>query len=253
METSYMKKAFWMIIILLFMNFAFVAFMIHNAEADSVTLQWDANDPAPDGYLMFQRKSGESYDYSSPVVAEPQTNAAGDIPAPTNTLTIDNLGIVCDITLYHWVVRAYIGDGASRDTSGDSNEVELTVDWSCPIAVENFQAIFDKAASNINMSFQQTGAVPVKRWKVFWKRPGDASFTEFTTVTNDGSNSAVVTEPFTEVAANTREDIVFTVVSFRFDDNDQVFSPNATEVTVDIDRRTLQPPTLRIELTVPVE
>lgn len=76
------------------------------AQAASVTLAWDANDVAPDGYRMFQRVDGASYDYTSPVWQGTAT-----------TCTIDNLA---NSTTYYFVVRAYVG----IDESGDSNEVQ---------------------------------------------------------------------------------------------------------------------------------
>jgi len=77
-----------------------------------VTLQWDANDPSPEGYHLYQRTSGQSYDYSSPVWSGPFTTA-----------TLDGL---LEGTTYYYVVRAY----NASDASGDSNEVQFT-----PVAI----------------------------------------------------------------------------------------------------------------------
>ena len=77
------------------------------AQAAQVTLAWDANDPVPDGYLIFQRLQGGVYDYSQPVWSGSET-----------TCTIDNLA---DNTTYDFVVRAYVG----TSESGDSNEVSF--------------------------------------------------------------------------------------------------------------------------------
>lgn len=74
-------------------------------RAAQVTLAWDANDPAPEGYRLFQRAEGASYDYSQPAWA-----------GSTTTCTIEDL---VDDTQYYFVVRAY--DAGSE--SGDSNEV----------------------------------------------------------------------------------------------------------------------------------
>ncbi len=78
-------------------------------QAAQVTLAWDANNPTPDGYRVFQRLDGASYDYSSPVWPQ-----AGD-DATQTTCTIAGLA---DNTTYHYVVRAYVGGVES----GDSNE-----------------------------------------------------------------------------------------------------------------------------------
>jgi chitinase len=73
----------------------------------AVTLQWDANDPAPTGYNLFQRRDGQSYDYVTPVNTE--------VISGTSYI-VDNLqpGVT-----YYFVVRAFVGS----DQSGDSNEV----------------------------------------------------------------------------------------------------------------------------------
>ena len=81
-------------------------------SAAQVTLQWDANDPSPAGYRLYQRTSGQSYDYSSPVWSGTFTTA-----------TLDGL---VEGTTYYYVVRAYSGS----DESGDSNEVQFT-----PVAI----------------------------------------------------------------------------------------------------------------------
>ncbi len=77
-------------------------------SADQVTLQWDGNNPEPDGYNLYQRVEGGSYDYNQAVNSELITGS---------TYTVGNLqaGI-----RYYFVVRAVLGS----DSSGDSNEVE---------------------------------------------------------------------------------------------------------------------------------
>ncbi len=76
------------------------------AWAAQVTLAWDANDPAPDGYHVFLRETGQSYDYNNPAWSGGET-----------TCTLTDL---TDNSQYYFVVRAYVGN----DESGDSNEVE---------------------------------------------------------------------------------------------------------------------------------
>lgn len=71
------------------------------------TLAWDPNDPAPEGYRIFQRLEGQAYDYSQPVWSGPDT-----------TGTVDGL---VDGDRYYFVVRAYAG----TEESADSNEVSF--------------------------------------------------------------------------------------------------------------------------------
>jgi hypothetical protein len=81
-----------------------ILFCASPAHAIQVTLAWDP--PAtgtPDGYRVFYRLEGQSYDYSNP-----------DWQGSDTTCTIPNL----QDTTTHFVVRAYNAAGES----GDSNE-----------------------------------------------------------------------------------------------------------------------------------
>jgi hypothetical protein len=73
-----------------------------------VTLAWDANHPTPDGYRLFKRASGDSYNYHNFTDAGLSTRH-----------TVTGLS---DDTTYHFVVRAYVG---SKE-SGNSNETTYT-------------------------------------------------------------------------------------------------------------------------------
>lgn len=73
-----------------------------------VTLEWDGNDPEPEGYRLFRHFEGQDYDYQTPIWEGAQLRAVSGCPG----------GETC-----YWVVRAYEGD----NESGDSNEVSLTV------------------------------------------------------------------------------------------------------------------------------
>ena len=81
------------------------------AQADcQVTLQWDANNPTPEGYQVFGREEGQNYDYDIPWWQGDQT---------FTQCTIDGLD---ETKTYFFVVRAYEGD----EVSVDSNEVSYT-------------------------------------------------------------------------------------------------------------------------------
>lgn len=80
--------------------------LLSNADTQ-VTLQWDANDPAPDGYRLYGREEGQGYDFGAFWWQGDDT---------FNRCTIDGLD---ENKTYFFVVRAFVGD----DESGDSNEV----------------------------------------------------------------------------------------------------------------------------------
>ena len=104
------QQFFYLIRVLLSVGYYLLIAFPLVVSAAQVTLQWDATTPAPDGYNLYQRISGQAYNYSSPV------NPA----AITSTgYTVEGLQ---DGVTYFFVVRAFIGS----QESGDSNEVEFT-------------------------------------------------------------------------------------------------------------------------------
>jgi hypothetical protein len=74
----------------------------------SVTLEWDANSPSPDGYHLFRKLDGGEYNYDSPLGTVTGTRYVDETTEAGET--------------YHYVVRAYEGE----NESGDSNEVTYT-------------------------------------------------------------------------------------------------------------------------------
>lgn len=72
------------------------------AVSASVSLSWDPNNPTPDGYRVFARKSGQAYNYSQPAWE-----------GSSVTCTVDSLQ---DQTDYYFVVRAYEGSMESVDS-----------------------------------------------------------------------------------------------------------------------------------------
>ena len=103
------KRSFvWILAIGLLFTF------IATAQAAQVTLAWDANDPTPDGYQLYQRTEGGTYDYAAPAWSGTGTSCS-----------LDNLA---DETTYYYVVRAYSGGSES----GDSNEVTFRSETPAP-------------------------------------------------------------------------------------------------------------------------
>lgn len=97
------KKMRFIIILLLVL----VPFCAH---ADcQLTLQWDANNPAPEGYRLFGREEGQAYDYG-------YFWWQGD--GSFRQCTITGLD---ESKTYYFTVRAYNGD----DMSADTNEVRF--------------------------------------------------------------------------------------------------------------------------------
>jgi len=94
----------------LLVSFGFALLSPQLAGAVDITLGWNANSEADlDGYRIFYREDGESYDYNSP-----------DWEGTDTTCTISNLD---DNTEYHFVARAF---DTSDNESADSQEISYT-------------------------------------------------------------------------------------------------------------------------------
>jgi chitinase len=82
---------------------AIIAMSASFAFSANVTLRWDANVPAPEGYRVFAREGSQSYSYTHPLWE--------------NNLTTCTLTGLTDGVTYHFVVRAFDGDLESADSA----------------------------------------------------------------------------------------------------------------------------------------
>lgn len=89
--------------------------------AAQVTLQWDPNNPTPDGYCVYQRTSGGTYNYNNPAWPTDGKNHA------ETSATISGL---TEGQTYYFVVRAHDGGVFS----GNSNEATYQVPIAQPVA-----------------------------------------------------------------------------------------------------------------------
>jgi chitinase len=96
-------------LIVLFLSLVSVVINTTFAHSSAgVTLRWDANDPAPEGYRVFAREADDSYDYDHPLWEK-------------NLTTCSLTGLTEGVT-YYFIVRAYEGELESVD----SEEVSYT-------------------------------------------------------------------------------------------------------------------------------
>jgi hypothetical protein len=148
-------------------------------ETNQVSLAWDANDPSPDGYYVYQRTEGQVYDYSQPVVS-----------SAVNAATVYNL---VNDTTYYFVVRAYVG----TDVSGDSNEVSFMA----PSSSTASYTIFASASGDGSISPVGTVTVAEGSDQSFAITPGSGSYINDVWV--DGvSIGALNSYSFIQVAQN---------------------------------------------------
>lgn len=139
------KCAFW-ILFSITLSLIIVLACATLVNAGQVTLSWDANNPTPDGYRVYQRVEGGTYDYSSP---------AWPTDGQNHTETTCTITGLTEGTIYYFVVRAFTG----ADESGDSNETAHTVpsadqanDITRPsdLNVDELATLFNRLLSNQN-------------------------------------------------------------------------------------------------------
>lgn len=115
-------------------------------EAAEVTLAWDENDPVPEGYRVFVREEGYTYNYDLPLWGGSDTQV---------TLTVD-----CGTTWY-FVVRAYEGNLESAD----SEEVSwIAPDCESSLATQGFSIkwveILDIPGETDEKTYYPVGTLP---------------------------------------------------------------------------------------------
>ena len=113
---------------LVLLVFSIFIFFSPNAHADQVTLAWDASSGA-DGYRLFYRQNGQSYDYSSPAWEGSDSICIIDLDSEAT---------------YYLVVRAYNAYGES----GDSREVSITI--GSPVITPDLDYIEIEGAVNVS-------------------------------------------------------------------------------------------------------
>jgi len=119
-----------------------------------VTLAWDAPDTTPEGYRVFVRESGQSYNYATPIWAGNQTQCT--------------LISLTEGTTYYFVARAYEGDLESADC----NEVRFTPTVApanqAPVAEAGAnQTVYEAAAVTLNgaASVDPDGSIAAYQWQ----------------------------------------------------------------------------------------
>ena len=113
------KPAFIVLLVMM----AMLLFM-GTAQAAQVTLKWDANSPAPTGYMIFAREGAAAYDYAKPAWTGAET---------TCKVT------VADGQTVSFVARAYNVANGIYEFSGNSNEVStITIGPPKPEAPKGF-------------------------------------------------------------------------------------------------------------------
>ena len=124
---------------ILFTLIAILTVTVTSAYSANVTLQWDANDPTPEGYRVFAREGSQSYNY--------------DYPLWENNLTTCTLTGLTEGVTYHFVVRAFDGDLESADSAEVSYTPAAVVLNQAPTAVAGQnQSVYEGASVTLDGS-----------------------------------------------------------------------------------------------------
>ena len=94
------------------------------APASQVTLTWSDRNKSVDGYRVYKRTEGQTFNYAKPAWPTDGRNH------PQTSCTLSNLA---DGTNYYFVVRAYADD----NQSGNSNEVTYMAPAPSPVTIVN--------------------------------------------------------------------------------------------------------------------
>ncbi|WP_372682959.1 choice-of-anchor U domain-containing protein [Desulfosarcina sp.] len=136
-----------------FASIAIVAGIVTFAHSANVTLRWDANVPAPEGYRVFFREGTQSYNYDRPIWE--------------NNLTTCTLSGLNEGVTYHFVVRAYKGSLESADSEEVSYTPAAVVPNQAPAAVAGQNQVVYEGASVIldgSASSDTDGAIAGYQW-----------------------------------------------------------------------------------------
>ena len=162
------------------------------------------------------------YDYTSPAATFPQTYVDGkSVPTEYDHVVDAAAGV---ITKFYWVIRSGNGDLESED----SDEVSLRIDLT-PLQAFVFTAVYNDVANSIDFAWSTEDSRATK-WRIFHSTTQGGPYEVLTTTTESGTSSIPIDELFPKGQKTIQ---YFTMVSFgKYD----VYSPNATEVAITIDR-----------------
>lgn len=218
--------------------------------AQEVTLQWDANTPEPDGYRVFGRSEEGAYDYSNPIVCDGLTT--GEIPPGATTCIIKlpalnaPVPVAPEITASQWI-RA---DSAVKLTWKQPEQESNTVNY---YYVVRAFVVDDESGDSNEVKYVHEQGPDIAHWTVYYSMTSGGPYTKLGDVEDTGQSEVSIIDPITDAPIGVITTVYFTVIAHT--PSEDVYSPNANEVTVVIDRRTATPPVnLRfLSALIPVE
>ena len=205
------------------------------AIAKEVTVEFDwTNNTEPDVamYVGFHRVEGQGYDYNIPVKIIPCTVQNGAC-VPNDPLDKQFTFVVPDgsLTVNHFTLRA---EDTDQDQSGDSNEVQATVDCRVLSAATMLQGVYNDVTKTIDFTWGHADESRVDRWDLFNASVSGGPYTkvgEFGSMTGTWNVPGDGTYYFTVVgfvAAGSVVDPAGTVADITYD----AYAPDSNEAMV---------------------
>jgi len=177
----------------------------------NVTLQWDPNDPTPEGYRVFARESGAGYDYANPIWESSQYDT---------TSTCNLIGLT-EGTTYYFVVRAYEGDLESADSEEVSYTPAAAAVNQAPVAeAGSNQSVYEEAAVALDGSTSSDADGGIASY--LWQQTGGTAVA----LTNAAGAQASFTAPIVDLSGDT--------LTFRLTVTDDEGESDTDTVTVNV-------------------
>lgn len=243
----FMTKCGWIVLVplMVFLTTLFIGFALLDCAEAKFVVDWDSNDPSPDGYRIYHRWAGESYDYTNPAWDGLVHPVRIDNLLPPIPLIIAPIGLIgewdkrlgnitikwvqpknptSEDTLY-LIVRAYLNASGEAPAleSLDSEEVSIV-------------------EFNINM---------LLKWEVLYSDTEGGPYISLGEVVKINSPDPIITKSITAVPINTVKRLFFIVRAYG---EEGTVSPDSDSISVLIDRRVLAPPGgISVRVLIPVE
>ena len=202
-----------------------VLFIIPTAMAKQVTLQfeWTPNtEPDIARYVLYHRVEGQGYSYEIPAKIIPCL-MIGEGAYDPNDAKFTFEAADGSMSVNHFVIRA---EDTEQFQSGDSNEVDFTVDLRVIPAATMLVGVYNDVNKTIDFTWSQQDADRIARWDLFNSNTSGGPYTKVGEVLNTG-----LAPPYTTTWDVPRDGVYyFTVVGF----TSEVFAVDSNEAGVEV-------------------
>lgn len=207
----------------------FLAFLSTAAAADQITFEWDyGQETAIDGFNLYSGPMGQD-EAGNWLPKFEEAPLYGGIPAESRTATVTENGWPGVSKKFGFAIRSFKG----ANESADSNIVYVVIDNTPLAAPADPTGAYNPETGYLTLNWTQADISRAKFWRIYYRMPESDTFTQLGRVDNSGQETLSLNTPLTVVPAGRTMDLTFAVVAFK---NDDVFSPNSSELLITIDR-----------------